>query len=388
MSETTNVTYFDNAATTKVLPEVAEIMCKVVLEAYGNPSSLHAKGFEAQKIVDGVRKDIAHILKVPTGDLYFTSGGTEANNMAILGIARAYKRSGNHILVSAIEHPSIMASAKSLVDEGFVVEEIPCLESGQIDQAAFLAMIKPETLLVSIMQVNNEIGTIQPIEELAKMMKSVKSDLIFHVDGVQGFGKMTLNPSRVGVDLYSLSGHKIHGPKGVGAIYISSKLKYKPLIYGGHQQKGYRSGTENVPGIAGLGVAAKAAYDNLEHRHQHITQIRQHLLVELAKIEGVRINSPLEGCASHILNIRVEDVKSEVLLHSLEDHQIYVSTGSACSSNKKEQSSTLKSLGQSLDQMDQAIRLSFSFENTLEDVQHFTDTLVSLLPMLRRFVRK
>lgn len=381
--------YLDNAATTRVSEAAAEAMMRMLREDYGNPSSLHNKGFTAEKAVEESRQVIASTLKVAKNDVYFTSGGTEGNNMVLHGIAEAYKRRGKHILVSDIEHASVTDAAFHLEDLGYDVEAVPVDDLGYIDPDVLGEMVRADTILVSVMHVNNEIGTVQDLEALVKAVKAKNKDTVFHVDGVQSFGKFELYPSRIGVDLMTISAHKIHGPKGAGALWISPKIRLVPLVYGGNQQKGVRSGTENVPGIVGLGVAAREAYDNLPERRTHISGIRNYCVETLkANIEGVAFNSDLKNGAYHILNIRIKGVKSEVLLHSLEEADIYVSTGSACSSNKKHHSSTLQALGQDSDATDQAIRLSFSKENTEEDIDALVKKLSEVVPMLRRFRKK
>lgn len=381
--------YLDNAATTRVSAAAAQAMMHMLREDYGNPSSLHNKGFSAEKALEESRTIIAGVMKVSKNDLYFTSGGTEGNNMAIYGVAEAYKRNGQHILISDIEHPSVKDAAFRLKNNGFEVEAIPVDVHGIIDVDTLSKMVKQETILVSIMHVNNEIGSIQAIKTLSQCVKKVNKKTIFHVDGVQSFGKYPLYPNRIDVDLMTISGHKIHGPKGVGALYLSPKVRLVPLVYGGNQQKGVRSGTENVPGIVGFGVATKEAYQQLHERKATITDLRNYCIKSLSeKIEDITFNSDLEKGAYHILNIRVVGVKSEVLLHSLEEVGIYVSTGSACSSNKKHHSSTLQALGQGTEASDQAIRLSFCHENTKEEIDYFIEQLGTLAPMLRRFRRK
>ena len=381
--------YLDNAATTRVSEASAQAMMTMLREDYGNPSSLHNKGFSAEKAVEVSRGIIAAAMKVSKNDLYFTSGGTEGNNMAIHGAAQAYKRNGRHILVSDIEHPSVKEAAFQLENSGFDVEVIPVDDHGLVHANVLAGLVREDTILVSVMHVNNEIGSIQAIKELCQTVKKINEKVIFHVDAVQSFGKYPLYPNRINVDLMTISSHKIHGPKGVGALYLAPKVRLTPLVYGGDQQKGVRSGTENVPGIVGFGVATQEAYEQLEDRRKHMTDIRAYCADALeVKIPEIDFNSDLEKGAFHILNIRVIGVKSEVLLHSLEEVGIFVSTGSACSSNKKHHSSTLQALGQGSDATDQAIRLSFSCEITKEAIDYFIQQLGVIAPMLRRFKRK
>lgn len=381
--------YLDNAATTRVSGTAAEAMMIMLTQDYGNPSSLHNKGYAAEKAVEESRRIIAGAMKVSKTDIFFTSGGTEGNNMVLHGVAEAYKRNGKHMLISDIEHPSVKDAAFHYETLGYEVETIPVDHQGYVAADTLAALVREDTILVSVMHVNNEIGTIQPIETLCKAVKAKNSRTVFHVDAVQSFGKYLLYPNRLGVDVMTISAHKIHGPKGSGALYISPKIRLVPLVYGGGQQKGVRSGTENVPGIVGLGVAAKEAYDAIEERRLHISEIKSYCAELLAeKVDGITFNSDLIGGAYHILNIRVTGVKSEVLLHTLEETGIYVSTGSACSSNKRHHSSTLQALGQDSIATDQALRVSFCKDNTKEEIAYFVEQMVKSIPMLRRFRRK
>ena len=381
--------YFDNAATTKVSETAAAAMMAMLTENYGNPSSLHNKGFAAEKAVEESRGILAAAMKVSKNDIYFTSGGTEANNMVLQGVADAYQRKGKHILISGIEHPSVSSAAYRLEELGFHIEAIPVEAYGYVNPKVLGDMVREDTILVSVMHVNNEIGTIQDLAGLAKSVKGSNPDCLFHADAIQSFGKYPLYPDRIGVDLLTVSGHKIHGPKGVGALYLSPKVRLIPILYGGDQQKGIRSGTENVPGIVGFGVAAKEAYGELDQRRKTIESIRRYCIEQIKEhLTDIEINSDVDKGAYHILNIRVMGVKSEVMLHTLEDAEIYVSTGSACSSNKKQHSSTLQALGQDSDATDQALRISFSKDNTLEEVDRFIETMVKSVPMLRRFRKK
>ncbi len=381
--------YFDNAATTRVSEAAAKAMIKMLREDFGNPSSLHNKGFCAEKAVEESRSILAATMKVSKNDVYFTSGGTEGNNMALHGVVEAYKRRGKHLLISDIEHASVKEAAFHYEALGYEVDTIPVDALGYIQEEQLLGLIRNDTILVSVMHINNEIGTIQPLTQLVKAIKAKNNQVIVHVDAVQSYGKYILYPERVGVDLMTISAHKIHGPKGVGALYVSPKIRLIPLVYGGDQQKGVRSGTENVPGIVGFGVAAKEAYDSLEVRKSYIEGLRRYCVERLmAAMDDVAINGDLKDGAFHILNIRVSGVKSEVLLHTLEEGGIYVSTGSACSSNKKHHSSTLQALGQNGTETDQALRLSFCIDNTKEEIDYFVEQMNLAVPMLRRFQKR
>ncbi len=381
--------YLDNAATTEVSEGAVEAMISVLRGNFGNPSSLHAKGFSAEKEVENSRQIIASAIKGSKVDLYFTSGGTESNNMAIRGIALAYARRGKHILVSDIEHPSVKDAAFKLEEDGFEIEVIPSTSSGYIEPEVVKSMVREDTILVGVMHINNEIGTIQPIDDIVKAVKSANSQTMIHVDAVQSFGKYPLFPARIGVDTMSISAHKIHGPKGSGALWVSPKIRLKPLMHGGDQQKGMRSGTENVSGIAGFGKATEEAYKALDARQKHIGDIRHYCINQLQTVvDDVIFNSDIDNGAGHILNIRIMGVKSEVLMHSLEDAMVYVSTGSACSSNKKHHSSTLQAMGQDAEATDQAIRLSFSKDSTMAEVDVLIEKMVQVVPLLRRFRKK
>ncbi|VDN49352.1 Cysteine desulfurase IscS [Petrocella atlantisensis] len=381
--------YFDNAATTKVPDKVAQAMLHMLTTNFGNPSSLHQKGFEAEKAIETSRQNLAQALKVNKKEIYFTSGGTEANNIAISGVAVANKRSGRHILVSSIEHPSVKETVRYLETLGYEVETIPTDSMGYIQIETLEQLIRQDTLMVSIMYVNNEIGTIQDMSTIGKLIKAINPKTLFHVDAIQAFGKYILTPTKDQIDLLTLSGHKIHGPKGIGAIYIKEGTKITPLFYGGRQENGIRSGTENVPGIIGLGVATEEAYDQLQDNRNHIEGIKKYMIARLRQdVPDITFNGDIEKGAYHLLNIGVLGVKSEVLLHALEELEIYVSTGSACSSKKKNHSITLSALNLTHEEKDNAIRLSFSKYNTQEEVDQFIEQLNRLLPILRRFKRK
>ena len=326
--------YLDNSATTRVSENVKDLMVKVMVEDYGNPSSLHMKGVESEKYIKESKDIIAKLLKVDAKEIIYTSGGTESNNLAIIGAAMANKRAGNRIITSSIEHPSVLATMKYLEDNGFEVIYLPVDNKGVVDMDALKEAMTAETILVSIMHVNNEIGVIEPVEEISKYIKSVNPNVVFHVDAIQSFGKLIIHPRKMGIDLLSVSGHKIHGPKGIGFLYASSKVKLKPIIFGGGQQKGMRSGTENVPGIAGIGLASKEAYENFEEKISKMIELKDYFIDRVTSIENVLVNSSKgEEGAPHVISVSFIGVRSEVMLHSLEDKNIYISSGSACSSN-------------------------------------------------------
>ena len=382
--------YLDNSATTMVAPEVREEMMAALGEAYGNPSSLHKKGSDAELMLKKAKERIAQPLKADVREIYFTSGGTEANNLALLGGARAKKREGNHVIISAVEHPSVSAAADELAREGFQVTRLGTDKRGLVSPESLKAALTPETVLVSVMAVNNEVGAREPFEAFGKLIKDYNSRILFHVDAVQAYGKLRLNPKRDGIDLLSASGHKIHGPKGIGFLYIRDKVRIEPIIYGGEQQKGIRSGTENMPGIVGMGKAAELAYQHFDERISALYSLKEYLQEGLESLDLVRVNGPRERelSAPHIVSATCPGVRSEVLLHALEDRGIYASAGSACSSHKKTVSPTLHSIGLSDELAGSTLRFSLSSYSSREDADAVIKALAELLPQLRRFVRK
>lgn len=381
--------YLDNSATTKVFDEVKDIMVETMLKDYGNPSSMHLRGVEAEKYVKEARENIAKTLKVDEKEIVFTSGGTESNNMAIIGTALANRRAGNHIITTEVEHASVHNTMEFLAEQGFRITYLNVNESGVINIKDLEDAICDDTILISVMYVNNEIGSVMPISEIAEVIKAKKPDVVFHVDAIQAYGKYHIYPRRMGIDLLSVSGHKIHGPKGSGFLYVRDKLKIKPIIYGGGQQKGMRSGTENVPGIAGIGLAAKKIYENFDENIDRLYELKDYLIDELSKIENVRIHSKKgRDFAPQIVNASFVGVRSEVLLHSLEDRKIYVSAGSACSTNKHTVSATLKGIGLDFDEIESAIRFSFCIFTTKEEIDYTVSVINELLPRLRLFRRK
>lgn len=381
--------YFDNSATTKVEPKVLEIMNKVYSEDYGNPSSLHMKGVEAEKYIKEAREILAKTLKVNEKEIIFTSGGTESNNLAVIGSVLANKRAGNHIITTSIEHAAILEPMKFLEELGFRVTYLEVDEKGVVNLNQLQEELCDETILVSVMCVNNEIGTIEPIEEISKIIKSKNSKTLFHVDAIQGYGKLMIHPKKAGIDMMSVSAHKIGGPKGIGFLYVNEKVKIKPLMLGGGQQKGMRSGTDNVPGVAGLGVAAKLAYENFSEKQKHLYELRNHLIDGLKEFECVTINGYDDDTAApHIVSVSFKNVRSEVLLHSLEDRGVYVSAGSACSSNKPSLSKTLLSIKAPKEIIESTVRFSFCVNNTIEEVDYCLGVLKEIIPVLQKYVRK
>lgn len=377
--------YLDNAATTKVFPEVLEAMNEAMEVSYGNPSAKHTKGIEAENIVKKARQIIAGTLKAKEKEIIFTSGGTESNNFAILGTAMANKRRGKHIITTKIEHASVYEPMFFLENEGFEVTYLDVDEKGIIDLKQLKDCIREDTILVSCMLVNNEIGAVEPIEEMGNIIKKKNPETVFHVDAIQGYGKVPVIPKKAGIDLLSMSGHKIHGPKGVGFLYVKEKTKIQPLILGGGQQKGMRSGTENVPGIAGLSKACQIMAGHLKENADKIGEVRDYFRSRVTEIPEIKDNS---GDAPHVASISFKNIRSEVLLHALEDREIYVSSGSACSSNRPHVSGTLSAIGLSPEYRDGTLRFSFSVYNTKEEVDQVIAALEELVPMLRKFVRR
>lgn len=380
--------YFDNSATTRVLDSVKDIVVKTMTEDYGNAAAKHRKGMEAETYIRNARAEIAKTLKVAEKEILFTSGGSESNNMALIGTAFANQRAGRHIISTSIEHPSVYNPLGYLEEQGFEVTILPVDHDGHISLEELEAAVRPDTILVSVMYVNNEVGAIEPVEEISRIVKRKNSGTLLHADAIQAYGKLTIRPKKQGIDLLSVSGHKIHAPKGVGFLYISSGVKIKPLIYGGGQQWNLRSGTENVPGVAGLGVAAKEMYTDHEQKVARITEIKDHMIDRLGELDGVVVHSKKgSGSAPQIVSASFEGVRSEVLLHALEDKGIYVSSGSACSSHHPGISGTLKGIGVSPKLLDSTIRFSFGVFNTKEEVDYCIGVLAELLPMLRRYQR-
>ena len=381
--------YLDNSATTRCYKEVAEIVAKTMTEDFGNPSAMHLKGVEAENYVKEAAKAIAKTLKVQDKEIYFTSGGTESDNWAIIGTVLANHRQGKHMITTPFEHSAVSAPLAWLQEQGFEITVIPVDEEGNLDLKKLEEAIREDTILVSTMFVNNEMGAVVTVEEVGRIVHEKNPRTLYHVDAIQAYGKYKIYPKKMGIDLLAVSGHKIHGPKGVGFLYINEKAKVQPFILGGGQQKGMRSGTDNVPGIAGLGTAAKMIYQNLDENVEHMRELKLYFAKELATLEQVEINGPKpERGAPHILNVSFLGVRSEVLLHSLEDMGIYVSAGSACSSHKRAGSSSLGALRLTPERKESAIRFSFCETTTKEEIDYTLEALRKLLPMLRRYARK
>ncbi len=391
--------YLDNAATTRAFPEVADTVCKVLREDYGNPSSLHAKGMEAERYLKDARKTIAKTLKVTEKEIVFTSGGTESNNLAILGGCNAKKRRGNHIITTSIEHASVYNPFIFLEGQGYRVTYLGVDENGHVNLTQLKDALCQETILVSVMMVNNEIGAVEPIEEIASIVHGYSKDILFHIDAIQGYAKLPVYPGRIGIDLLSVSGHKLHGPKGSGFLYIRDKVRIDAELLGGGQEGGMRSGTENVPAIAGLAEAVRRYFADAEAHREHLYRLKEHFVSSVQKIPGAHVNAVFEGeelplherirkTAPHIVSVSFDHIRSEVLLHSLAKEGIYVSSGSACSSNHPAISGTLKAIGVAKEYLDATLRFSFAITTTEAELDIVCDTLARILPALQKYTIK
>ena len=381
--------YLDNSATTMAYECVGDIVRKVMCEDYGNPSSMHAKGVEAEQYIKEAKETFAKLLKVEDKEIFFTSGGTESDNLALRGVAHANQRAGKHLITSAIEHPAIINTMRHLEEEGFRVTYLPVDRYGRISLTALKEALCEETILVSVMYVNNEVGSVQPIQEAASIVKAYNKNILFHVDAVQGFGKYRIYPRKLKVDLCSVSGHKIHGPKGTGVVYIGENVKIKPIVYGGEQQKNVRSGTENVPGIAGLSLAAKTIYQDLDVKVAKMRSLKKHFIEGVSGIEDTTIHGLYdETSAPHIISVGFAGIRSEVLLHALEEKGIYVSSGSACASNHPQVSGVLRGIGARQEFLDATLRFSMSEFTTLQEIDYTLDTLYNIVPRLRKYTRR
>lgn len=377
-----NIVYFDNSATTKPHKEVIDEVVDCLENCYGNPSAAYKLGIEAEKKIKEARNRVAKLIGAAPGEVIFTSGGSESNNAAVKGIIKK----GEHVIISSIEHKSMLNTARELEREGVEVTFLPIDSSGIIDLKLLEESIKGNTKLISIMHVNNEIGSIQPIKKIAKIIREKSKKAKLHVDAVQSLGKVEINVRDMDIDLLSLSSHKIHGPKGVGALYIKKGIVIKPLISGGGQEMDIRSGTENVPGISGFGLAALITMENFKFSKEKVKSIKKRFIERLSEVEDIIINSPDdEFHVDNILNVSFGGVRGEVILHSLEDYNVFVSTGSACSAKKaSDKNYVLPSLGLSDYYAKGTIRFSFSSTNTIEEVDFVVDAIKKVLPFLRR----
>ncbi len=396
--------YLDNSATTRCLESVAEGMKKILCEDYGNPSSMHRVGFAAERHVRHAREILSETLRVDEKEIFFTSGGTESDNLALIGCAQANSRQGKHLITTAVEHPAVIQAMRHLEELGFQVTYLPVDGTGRVRLEALEQAIRPDTILVSMMYANNEVGALQPVEEAGGLIKRKNPQALFHVDAVQGYGKFHIYPKKLHIDLLSASAHKFHGPKGCGFLYVREGVKIRPTVFGGGQQRGLRSGTENVAGIAGMALAAQEVFQTLDQDFERMVGLRRKFLTGLLALPGVTVNGPT-GCpglesgadsaaagfaAPHIVNASFAGVRSEVLLHALEEKGIYVSAGSACASRhpSREGSATLRAMGLKKEARDCALRFSFSPFTTWEELEYTLETLEGLLPTLRRFRQK
>ena len=380
--------YLDNAASTRVSKPVIELMNKAMDEDYANPSAKHLKGMEAEKYLKEAAAKIAKTMKVSEKELVFTSGGTESNNMALIGAAMARQRYGKHIISTAIEHSAVHQVLVHLADLGFEYSILKVDEKGQISLEELKSLLRADTILVSVMYVNNEIGAVQDIKAIADIVHGYNKDIYMHTDAIQAYGKFKIFPKKEGIDLLSVSAHKLHGPKGSGFLYIDERVNIKPIIYGGGQQRGLRSGTLNIPGIAGLGEAAKEAYEDFDKEVEYIYGLRDYLIDEITKFndEGIKLNSGKGTTfAPHVLSISISGVRAEVLLHAMEERGIYIASGSACSSNHPGLSGTLKGIGLKEEFLSSTVRVSFSKYNNKEELDFFLANLKELIPQLRRY---
>jgi len=380
------VIYFDNSATTRPHPQVIETMSKAMASYYGNPSSLHRKGVEAENILNQARAVAAGYLGCKPGEIFFTSGGTESNNAAIKGVAFQYQGRGKHIITTQIEHPAVYDVCKQLESMGFSVTYLPVDHEGRVSLADVQKAMRPDTILVSVMHVNNELGTIQPVEEIGKWLKQFPK-VLFHVDAVQGIGKVPLRIKESGIDLLSLSAHKFHGPRGIGILYKREGLIIQPLLTGGGQEAGVRSGTENLPAIAGLAKAFRLLQESGADEPSRLQRLLEQLREGVSPIEGIQVNTPAKGTAPHIMNLSVPGVKAEVLLHSLEERGFLVSTKSACSSKANEPSRVLMAIGVGTECASSSLRISLGRDNTPDEVVQFIEALRDCVKTLRSYMK-
>jgi cysteine desulfurase len=386
--------YLDNSATTQVFPQVAELMTKIMCEDYGNSSSLHLKGMEAESYLRYAKETLSRILKVNGKEIIFTSGGTESDNLALIGAAYANQRKGRHLITTQVEHPAVANTMRYLEANQFRVTYLPVDISGRIHLEDLEKALTPETTLVSIMHTNNEIGSLMPIAQAGELIKKICPSACYHVDAVQGFGKAILHPKSMKIDLLSVSSHKIHGPKGAGFLFADEKIHLAPLFFGGSQQQGIRPGTENVPGAAGMAKAAEMVYAHLEEDVSYVRHLKNKLIEGIRRIEGSQINGLVpsaiagEETAPHIVSMSLYGIRSEVMLHALEEKGVYVSAGSACAARKPKPSATLKAIGLPANLLDSTIRFSLSILNTEEEIDYTLRTMYDMIPMLRRYGRK
>jgi len=378
--------YFDNSATTKPFPEVIDSFIRVSTDYFGNPSSLHGMGGQAEKLLSQAREQAATLLSVKQNEIYFTSGGTEGNNLAIKGASLANKARGHHLITTTIEHASVRESFKQLESMGFDITMVPVDADGRVQVENIKKAIRPDTVLVSVMHVNNEVGSIQPIKEIGQLLKNYPK-IVFHVDHVQGIGKVPLQLNESHIDLCTISAHKFHGLKGTGLLFVREGIKIQPLFTGGSQEGKVRSGTENVAGAVSMAKALRLILDKMENEWEQLSRVSQELRKGLEKIEGVTVNTPERYAAPHILNFSIPPIKSEVFVHALEEKEIFVSTTSACSSKQKTISNTLVAMGIPEERAGSAIRLSLSYNNTLDEVKKVLSAVEETVEGLRKVMK-
>ena len=381
--------YLDNSATTRVCEKAVSEMSRCFSQVYANPSSKHRAGFEAELEIKNAAKIIADILHCHESEIIFTSGGTESDNLAIFGAAKAKARYGRHFITTQIEHPAVIMPFKELERQGCEVTYLPVDHEGCVSVNDVKNALRDDTVLVSVMMVNNETGSRQPVEEIGAMLKKQAGNTLFHVDAVQGFGQYPIRPAACGIDMLSVSAHKLHGPKGAGFLYVSKNVRIAPMLFGGGQQKDMRPGTQNVPGIVGMAAAAGELYTGLKERVAFEYHLKNILIKKLLEIDGVRINGqePLKG-APHIISASFEGIRSEVMLHALEEKGIYVSSGSACASNHPGLSGTLRAMGIDEKSINGTIRFSLCGYNTEEEIEITAKAVGELAATLRKYVRK
>ncbi|OLS02941.1 cysteine desulfurase family protein [Tissierella creatinophila] len=382
--------YLDNCATTKMRRKVIETMYSSLEKDFGNPSSLHRLGLKSEKEIKKSRQIVSDYLNVDEREIYFTSGGTESNNIAIQSIVNSLCKRGKHIITTNIEHASIINTMKELETKGFKVTYLDVDSEGRISLEDLKQAINDETILVSIIHVNNEIGTIQDIKEIKNIIKLKNSKVILHVDGIQSFGKIDFSIKDLGIDTFSFSSHKIHGPKGVGGLYVKRDLKLSPIVFGGNQERGMRSGTENVSGIIAFGKAVEIMDKNKQEERKHVLELKRYTIELIEKnIEDIKINSSLDnGFSPYILSISFRNTRGEVLLHFLEQKDIYISTASACSSNGTKKSDILKAIGLDDLEIEGTIRICFSYENNKDDIVYFVDELRKSVEEIRKIMKR
>ena len=377
--------YLDNSATTRAYDDVIALMCTVMQKDYGNPSSLHNKGVQAENHIKRAKEQIAKTLKIETKEIFFTSGGTESDNLAIIGAAFANARAGKHLITTKVEHSAVISSMRYLEEQGFRVTYLDVDEQGSVCLEELQHALCEDTILVSIMYLNNEVGTVQPIQEAVQVVKTYNPNILFHTDAVQGYGKYRIYPKKLGIDFLSISAHKIHGPKGIGALYSVNGAKLRPLVFGGGQQKNIRPGTENVPGIAGFGLAAEKIHTELDTKTDKMQCLKEQFIAGLRKLEDTLVH--VEDGAPHIISVGFAGIKSEVLLHTLEEAGIFVSSGSACASNHTEVSKVLGAMKVDAKYLDATLRFSLSEFTTPQEIDYTLETLYNYVPMLRKYTR-